>query len=164
MRKLIVAIVLSLCVTSVSYSREPSVYKSIPNSAFTKIEDFPITLIAQKARRPVEEAKPIIKKIRYKPTVADAKAYALNYLGAVQYSCFNKLMIRESNWNPFDLNKSSGAYGIPQALPGSKMSAAGADWRTNPVTQVRWAIEIYIPHRYGTACRALEHSYTHGWY
>ena len=57
----------------------------------------------------------------------------------------------------------SGAYGIPQALPGSKMASAGADWRTNPITQLRW-MNSYVLGRYGSWANALGHSYSKGWY
>jgi hypothetical protein len=97
------------------------------------------------------------------PSVADAKAYALARIGSTQFSCLNKLWTRESNWNPYDVNSSSGAYGIPQALPGDKMATAGADWKTNPVTQVKWGLS-YISSRYGTACNAWAHSQQYGWY
>ena len=60
-------------------------------------------------------------------------------------------------------NASSGAHGIPQALPGSKMASAGADWQTNPLTQVRWGVS-YINARYGSPCGAWAHSESHGWY
>ena len=58
---------------------------------------------------------------------------------------------------------SSGAYGIPQALPGSKMASAGADWQTNPATQIAWGLG-YIAGRYGTPCGAWDHSESNGWY
>lgn len=60
-------------------------------------------------------------------------------------------------------NPSSSAYGIPQALPGRKMSSAGADWRTNPATQISWGLG-YIANRYGTPCAAWSHSRSHNWY
>jgi len=66
-----------------------------------------------------------------------------------QFSCLVSLWNKESEWNPSAVNKSSGAYGIPQSLPGSKMASAGADWRTNPATQIRWGLG-YIQGRYGT--------------
>jgi hypothetical protein len=97
------------------------------------------------------------------PSVAYAKAYALSRIGSTQFSCLDRLFTRESNWNPYSRNSSSGAYGIPQALPGDKMAVAGADWRTNPVTQVRWGLS-YIASRYGTACNAWAHSQNYGWY
>ena len=83
--------------------------------------------------------------------------------GSGQFSCLNSLWNRESGWNLHATNPSSGAYGIPQALPGSKMSSAGSDWRTNPVTQIRWGLD-YISDRYGTPCGAWGHSEATGWY
>ena len=80
-----------------------------------------------------------------------------------QFGCLDSLYIRESNWNPRADNPSSSAYGIPQALPGSKMASAGADWATNPVTQIRWGLG-YIRDRYGSPCGAWGHSQSHGWY
>lgn len=80
-----------------------------------------------------------------------------------QYECLVALWNRESRWNVYAHNGSSGAYGIPQALPGSKMASAGADWETNPVTQITWGLG-YIEGRYGTPCGAWEHSQRKGWY
>ena len=80
-----------------------------------------------------------------------------------QYSCLVKLWERESNWRWNALNKSSGAYGIPQSLPGNKMASAGADWRTNPATQIKWGIG-YIDNRYQSPCGALAHSNERNWY
>ena len=80
-----------------------------------------------------------------------------------EYQCLVLLWNRESQWNPYAENASSGAYGIPQSLPGSKMASAGADWRTNPVTQINWGIG-YIKGRYGTPCSAWAHSNAVGWY
>lgn len=83
--------------------------------------------------------------------------------GAAQFSCLDALWTRESGWNPYATNPGSGAYGIPQALPGSKMSAYGADWRTNPVTQIEWGL-AYINGRYGTPCSAWSSFQSNGWY
>ena len=80
-----------------------------------------------------------------------------------EYQCLVLLWNRESQWNPYAENSSSGAYGNPQALPGSKMASAGADWRTNPITQINWGIG-YIKGRYGTPCSAWAHSNAVGWY
>jgi hypothetical protein len=116
--------------------------------------------------RPKVVAKPKVvaaPKPRPVPTVAAARSYALSRLGSTQYRCLNLLWTRESGWNPAAFNPDSGAYGIPQALPGSKMSAFGSDWRTNPMTQVRWGLS-YIAGRYGTACGAWSHSQSVGWY
>jgi len=83
--------------------------------------------------------------------------------GAAQWPCLAWLWERESSWNYRARNASSGAYGIPQALPGSKMSTAGADWLTNFRTQVTWGL-TYIADRYGTPCAAWAHSEKYGWY
>lgn len=96
-------------------------------------------------------------------TVADTKVWARALLGPVQYLCLDEVFTHESHWNPFDLNRGSGAYGIPQALPGSKMAWAGADWKTNPLTQVRWGIH-YMDVRYGSPCAAWSFWQIHRWY
>jgi hypothetical protein len=83
--------------------------------------------------------------------------------GADQFSCLNLLWNRESQWNYQAQNPTSSAYGIPQALPGSKMQEVGSDWRTNPVTQIKWGLG-YIADRYGTPCGAWGHSESVGWY
>ena len=82
--------------------------------------------------------------------------------GSDQFGCLDSLFTRESGWRTTAYNP-SGAYGIPQALPGSKMATAGADWRYNPETQIRWGLG-YIAARYGTPCGAWGHSQSHGWY
>lgn len=83
--------------------------------------------------------------------------------GEGQYSCLYSLWQRESNWNVYAQNRSSGAYGIPQALPGTKMATHGSDWQTNPATQISWGLD-YIAGRYGTPCGAWGHSEQVGWY
>jgi uncharacterized protein YabE (DUF348 family) len=80
-----------------------------------------------------------------------------------QYACLDSLWTRESNWRVNAANKSTGAYGIPQALPGSKMASAGSDWQTNPATQIAWGLG-YIANRYGDPCGAWSHFTSHGWY
>lgn len=82
---------------------------------------------------------------------------------ADQFSCLDSLWQRESNWNHLAQNPSSGAYGIPQALPGSKMASHGADWQTNPRTQISWGL-AYIEGRYGTPCGAWNSFLAKGWY
>jgi hypothetical protein len=83
--------------------------------------------------------------------------------GIDQFPCLNKLWNKESNWRHTASNPSSGAYGIPQALPGSKMGSAGSDWRSNPATQIKWGLG-YIEGRYGSPCKAWSHSQSVGWY
>lgn len=80
-----------------------------------------------------------------------------------QMSCLIPLWAGESGWRVNAENSSSGAYGIPQALPGSKMATAGADWRTNPATQIKWGLG-YIQERYGSPCGAWGFKQSHGWY
>jgi hypothetical protein len=81
----------------------------------------------------------------------------------VQWDCLNNLWQKESGWSTRSSNSSGTAWGIPQALPGSKMKSAGSDWRTNPATQIKWGIG-YIDNRYGTACKAWAHWQSHNWY
>jgi hypothetical protein len=80
-----------------------------------------------------------------------------------QFGCLDSLWVKESNWDPTAANPTSSAYGIPQALPGSKMASAGADWQTNPATQIEWGLG-YIADRYGSPCAAWGHSQANGWY
>jgi hypothetical protein len=102
------------------------------------------------------------------PDPGSAQAFAQSLAkqlgwGQDQYSCLVKLWDRESRWKYNASNGSSGAYGIPQALPGSRMASEGADWMTNPQTQIRWGVK-YIGGRYNTPCTALVHSNDYGWY
>ncbi len=83
--------------------------------------------------------------------------------GAEQFSCLDSLYVSESGWRVDADNPTSSAYGIPQALPGSKMASAGADWATNPETQIRWGLG-YIRDRYGTPCSAWSFKQGNNWY
>jgi hypothetical protein len=80
-----------------------------------------------------------------------------------QFSCLQPLWNAESGWNVSASNPSSGAYGIPQALPGSKMASAGPDWQTSAATQIRWGLG-YIRSVYGSPCGAWSHEQAYGWY
>ncbi len=100
------------------------------------------------------------------PGTAKATAQALmaeRGWGDDQFACLDKLWTKESGWRVNAENSSSGAYGIPQALPGSKMASAGEDWRTSAATQITWGLG-YIAGRYGTPCDAWAHSMSTGWY
>lgn len=100
------------------------------------------------------------------PGTAQAIAYDMvkaRGLGDDQFACLVALWNKESGWRVNAYNAGSGAYGIPQALPGSKMATAGADWETNPATQITWGLG-YIGGRYGTPCGAWDHSQRTGWY
>ena len=94
-----------------------------------------------------------------------AKDLVLNKYGwsASQFSCLNKLWTKESNWRYQARNKTSGAHGIAQALPATKMEVVGTDWRTNPVTQINWGLK-YITERYETPCLALRKFNRSRWY
>ena len=98
----------------------------------------------------------------------DPKAIAQAMLGQFgfgsdQWSCLESLWEKESGWDPTAANPTSSAYGIPQSLPGSKMASAGADWATNPATQIEWGLG-YIRDTYGSPCSAWGHSQANGWY
>jgi hypothetical protein len=80
-----------------------------------------------------------------------------------QFTCLNELWTRESGWDPTAENPTSGAYGIPQALPGSKMASAGPDWQSNATTQIKWGLG-YIKSLYGSPCGAWAHEESDGWY
>ena len=83
--------------------------------------------------------------------------------GKKEYACLDDLWIKESNWNYRASNKRTGAHGIPQALPATKMDSAGTDWRTNPVTQISWGLR-YIESRYDTPCGAFAKFKRSNWY
>lgn len=100
------------------------------------------------------------------PTGAQAVAaemVASRGWGSVEFDCLVSLWKKESGWRVNANNSSSGAYGIPQSLPGSKMASAGSDWETNPATQITWGLG-YIQARYDTPCGAWAHSGSVGWY
>ena len=101
-------------------------------------------------------------------TPEGAKATARQLLGEYgwgdgQFSCLESLWTKESGWNYQAYNSGSGATGIPQALPGSKMASAGTDWQSNATTQIRWGLG-YIQSVYGTPCSAWGHSQATNWY
>jgi hypothetical protein len=79
------------------------------------------------------------------------------------WGSLDQLWTHESHWDPTARNPSSGAHGIPQALPGSKMASAGADWETNAATQIAWGLS-YISARYGNPCQAWSFWQNNNWY
>ncbi|OAR22594.1 transglycosylase domain-containing protein [Streptomyces sp. ERV7] len=85
-------------------------------------------------------------------SLAEVKAIARQIVPAGQFQCFSNIVDNESSWN-YRADNGSGAYGLVQAMPGSKMSSAGADWQTNPATQVKWGLN-YMNQRYGSPCGA----------
>ena len=101
------------------------------------------------------------------PNPGTAQSIAYNMLASFgfsksQFGCLDDLWNAESGWR-WNAENASGAYGIPQALPGSKMASAGADWQTNPATQIKWGLG-YIKSIYGTPCGAWGHEQADGWY
>jgi hypothetical protein len=101
------------------------------------------------------------------PAPGTAKSIAYNMLGSFgfstsQFSCLDDLWTQESGWN-VDAENASGAFGIPQALPGSRMASAGPDWQTDASTQIRWGLG-YIQDTYGTPCAAWAHEEADNWY
>lgn len=86
-------------------------------------------------------------------TVAQIQSMAASMVPSGQFQCFSNIVDHESSWNYHAVNASSGAYGLFQALPASKMSSAGSDWQTNPATQIKWGLQ-YMDGRYGSPCEA----------
>jgi hypothetical protein len=97
-------------------------------------------------------------------SVADVQAMARQMMPADQFGCFSNIVERESGWNYQATNASSGAYGLMQALPGSKMVSAGADWQTNPATQIKWGLSYMNSARYGSPCAAWSFWQANNWY
>ncbi len=118
---------------------------------------------------PVAPAEPVVWTLPFvTPDPGSAQAIAYDMVkargwGDDEFSCLVALWNKESGWRVNAYNASSGAYGIPQSLPGSKMATAGADWETNPATQITWGLG-YISGRYGAPCGAWAHSQSVGWY
>ncbi|MEU7698568.1 MULTISPECIES: aggregation-promoting factor C-terminal-like domain-containing protein [unclassified Streptomyces] len=96
-------------------------------------------------------------------SAASPQDIARQIVPASQYASFSKIVSHESGWNHKATNSASGAYGLVQALPASKMSSAGSDWKTNPATQIKWGLN-YMNERYGSPNAAWSFWQTHGWY
>jgi hypothetical protein len=119
------------------------------------------------AAEPTQQAQPVQQDTVTVPS-GSAQQIAQQMLSqygwsSSQFSCLQPLWAQESGWNVTAENPSSGAYGIPQALPGSKMASAGADWATDAATQIRWGL-TYIKDLYGSPCGAWSHEEADGWY
>ncbi|MFF3844914.1 transglycosylase SLT domain-containing protein [Streptomyces sp. NPDC002328] len=96
-------------------------------------------------------------------TVAQIQAMARQMVPSGQFQCFSNIVDHESDWRIDAVNPSSGAYGLFQALPAGKYSSAGADWRTNPATQIKWGLN-YMNDRYGSPCDAWSFWQANNWY
>lgn len=119
-------------------------------------------------KKVVKKKKKTYKAYRIAYNKSEVQAYAHNLVlsygwSEYDFECLVKLWNRESSWNLNAVNKRSGACGIPQSLPCSKMKSAGADYRTNYKTQIRWGLN-YIKARYGSPANAWGHSQKHHWY
>jgi hypothetical protein len=128
------------------------------------------SITAVSAPQAVTKAKPIKHevKVKHKAKKLTPKQIAWRMLKSFhwthwQFRWLNRLWSRESSWNVYASNPYSGAYGIPQAVPGSKMASAGSDWEGSARTQIRWGLD-YIKGRYGSPHVAWEHELSTGWY
>jgi len=173
MKRRLVASVIIVCFTlqaTVTGASEPTKQQTIPQSELKpliikdQVDLLPIvieTVVVPQTPQPTQT--PQTQQTKKPPTASASRSYALKVLGRQQFKCIYILFMYESGWRTKAFNRSSGAYGIPQALPGEKMARIGKDWKTNPITQVKWGI-MYISGRYGSACNALRHFYNYGWY
>ncbi|MFF4487204.1 lytic transglycosylase domain-containing protein [Streptomyces sp. NPDC001544] len=119
------------------------------------------TKAAAASRDDVRDASSFPVQTSY--TIAQIQAMARQIVPAGQFQCFSNIVDHESSWNYRATNASSGAYGLVQALPASKMATAGADWQTNPATQIKWGLN-YMNVRYGSPCDAWSYWQANGNY
>ncbi|GAA3550165.1 transglycosylase SLT domain-containing protein [Nocardioides daeguensis] len=173
------ALLLSACGSTPAPAAEPAVTTSAtptpsprgvePSRSGARV-DVPtpeiMAALARRAERIAKRLPPVIVPTEVDPASNRGLGYReLIEFGfpADQWPYLDALWQRESGWNHLAENRSSGAYGIPQSLPGAKMAVVGSDWRTNPETQIRWGL-AYIAARYGNVQKAWEHSERTGWY
>lgn len=121
------------------------------------------TVVKRASRSRTVVQAPVVRKEQASVSRGTYKDYALSLVGAAQFQCLEPLWEHESSWRTDASNPNGTAWGIPQALPGSKMASEGADWRTNGRTQIRWGVK-YIAERYGNSCNAWAHFQSHNWY
>ncbi|MER6787010.1 transglycosylase SLT domain-containing protein [Streptomyces sp. NPDC000658] len=96
-------------------------------------------------------------------STSQIQAMAAQMVPSGQFQCFSNIVDHESSWNYHAVNASSGAYGLFQALPAGKYASAGADWQTNPATQIKWGLN-YMDSRYGSPCEAWSFWQANHWY
>ncbi|MCZ7458298.1 transglycosylase SLT domain-containing protein [Streptomyces sp. WMMC940] len=113
------------------------------------------------SRSAVRDASSFATQSSY--SISEVQAMARQMVPGDQFQCFSNIVDHESSWNYRAQNPSSGAYGLVQALPGSKMASAGADWQTNPATQIKWGLN-YMNDRYGSPCGAWSFWQANHWY
>lgn len=145
---------------------EESARKAAAKSAIEKKE------LAEKAAKEAKERAEAKEKasrssssfpVQSSYTVAQIQAMAASMVPSGQFQCFSNIVDHESSWNYRAVNASSGAYGLFQALPGSKMSSVASDWQTNPATQIKWGLN-YMDSRYGSPCEAWSFWQANHWY
>ncbi|MGN9759599.1 transglycosylase SLT domain-containing protein [Streptomyces sp. SD31] len=147
---------------------EESARKAAAQTAIEKKE------AAEKAAQEAKEREEAEAKASRSPSSVDfpvqnsysieqIQAMARQMVPADQFQCFSNIVDHESDWNYQAVNPSSGAYGLFQALPGSKMSSVGSDWQTNPATQIKWGLN-YMNERYDSPCGAWSFWQANHWY
>jgi hypothetical protein len=145
---------------------EEAARKAAAKTAEQKKED------AEKAEKLAKERAEVKAKAAKDPSsfpvqssysIAQIQAMARSMVPSGQWQCFSNIVDHESSWNYRAVNASSGAYGLFQALPGSKMSSVGSDWQTNPATQIKWGLN-YMDSRYGSPCEAWSFWQANHWY
>ncbi|MGN6723473.1 MAG: lytic transglycosylase domain-containing protein [Marmoricola sp.] len=145
--------------------RAPSVSRSLDRQAFARtVKAAALSSTRGAAVSGTVRINPVQKAVAQ----GDPKAITIALMPSFgfspsDFSCIDQIWTQESGWNVHADNPSSGAYGIPQALPGSKMASAGADWQNNATTQIKWGLG-YIKASYGTPCNAAAFKLSHGWY
>ncbi|AIS00283.1 transglycosylase SLT domain-containing protein [Streptomyces glaucescens] len=117
----------------------------------------------QKASRDAARADAATFAVQSSYSIAQIQSMAAQMVPGDQFQCFSNIVDHESDWNYRAVNPSSGAYGLFQALPGTKMASAGADWQTNPATQIKWGLN-YMNERYGSPCGAWSFWQANHWY
>lgn len=161
-------------IAETAYDAPEALAHAVPAQELSVVGDHTTAVVREKyVVKPKPKPKPVVTVRRGAPAAGTpdpgtAKAIAHGMVtargwGGGEYNCLVALWQKESNWNVYAHNPYSGAYGIPQSLPGSKMASAGADWQTNPATQITWGLG-YIQNRYGTPCGAWNASQAQGWY
>lgn len=159
--------------TSAKKDAEEAARKAAAETAFAKkAEAEKAAKAAADAKKREEAAKAASRSaardsssfpIQSSYTVAQIQAMARQIVPSGQFQCFSNIVNHESSWNYQAVNASSGAYGLFQALPAGKYASAGADWRTNPATQIKWGLN-YMNSRYGSPCDAWSFWSANHWY
>lgn len=171
--------------SGIAFDNDMASWQPLAAANVDQVKNPDLIYIGQTLRVPSAALAPVIKRsahaktVHISPLVKENKTFKPNYVAgdarstarqllssrgwSGQWGCLNSLINRESGWQVHATNSGSGAYGIPQSLPGSKMATMGSDWRDSATTQLRWMMD-YITARYGSPCGAWAHSQATGWY